>query len=262
MTMRVVPVAQLADNYAYLVIDEDSASAAVVDVSEAAPVLDAAAREKVQLVAILSTHHHFDHVGGNEDLLALAKGARIEVYGYSEDRERIPGLTRGLADGAEFTVGSLRGRAIFIPAHTRGHLAYYFPDHKAVFTGDTMFAGGCGRLFEGDAAQMMDSLSRLAELPDDTEVYFGHEYTEKNLQFAAELEPSNAALAERRREVGELRAAGRPSTPTTIAIEKATNPFLRWTSPELAASVRDRSPSAGADPESIFAATRQLKDNY
>jgi len=260
--MRVVPVAQLADNYAYLVIDEAAGIAGVVDVAEAAPVLDAAAAEGVRLVAILSTHHHFDHVGGNEDLIASLPAGSLEVYGFAGDRERIPGITRGLADGEELALGSLRARAIFIPAHTRGHLAYYFAKDGVVFTGDTLFAGGCGRLFEGDAPQMMSSLSRLAGLPDETRVYCGHEYTTKNLEFAAMLEPSNGELAKRRREVAALRAEGKPSVPTTIAIEKETNPFLRWSSPELAASVRARESDVTSEPASIFAATRRLKDNY
>jgi hydroxyacylglutathione hydrolase len=260
--MRVLPVDQLADNYAYLVIDETSGSAAVVDVAEADPVLEAATREGVRIVAILSTHHHFDHVAGNDDLLAKLPAGSIDVYGYEGDRERIPGLTRGLADGDELSLGSLRARAIFIPAHTRGHLAYYFAADGHVFTGDTLFAGGCGRLFEGDAKQMMSSLSRLAELPGDTRVWCGHEYTAKNLEFAAELEPGNADLAARRREVAELRARGLPTVPTTIAMEKATNPFLRWSAPELAASVRQRDPAAAAGAESVFAATRRLKDNW
>lgn len=260
--MRVVPVPQLADNYAYLVIDEASGICGVVDVAEAGPVVAAAGREGAKIVAILSTHHHFDHVGGNEDLIAALPPGSLDVYGYAEDRERIPGITRGLADGESFRLGALDGRAIFIPAHTRGHLAYHFPAERIVFTGDTMFAGGCGRLFEGDARQMMNSLGRLAGLPDDTRVYCGHEYTAKNLEFAATLEPSNAALAERRREVAKMLAEGRPSVPTTIAIEKQTNPFLRSTSAELAASVRAQEPGVGTDAESIFAATRRLKDNY
>jgi hydroxyacylglutathione hydrolase len=260
--MRVVPVAQLADNYAYLVIDEAAGVCGVVDVAEAPPVIAAAEREGARIVAILSTHHHFDHVGGNDDLIGRLGRGSVEVYGFGEDRERIPGITRGLADGEELTVGSLRGRAIFIPAHTRGHLAYHFPSERVVFTGDTLFAGGCGRLFEGDAPQMMSSLLRLAQLPGDTQVYCGHEYTAKNLEFAAMLEPSNAALARRRGEVAALRSAGKPTVPTTIAIEKETNPFLRWSSPELAASVCAREPGVASDPASIFAATRRLKDNY
>jgi hydroxyacylglutathione hydrolase len=260
--MRVVPVDQLSDNYAYLVIDEGRSEAGVVDVAEAGPVLEAARREGVAIVAILSTHHHFDHVAGNEDLLAALPPGSVEVYGYAGDRERIPGLTRGLEDGEAFELGSLAGRAMFIPAHTRGHLAYHFAAEKVVFTGDTLFAGGCGRLFEGDAPQMMASLTKLAALPDDTRVYCGHEYTASNLRFAAELEPSSAALAERRREVDAMRAEGRPTVPTTIALEKATNPFLRWSSPELAASVLARDPGAGTDAASIFAATRRLKDHF
>jgi hydroxyacylglutathione hydrolase len=260
--MRVVPVPQLADNYAYLVVDEASRVAGVVDVAEAGPVLDAARREGVRLVAILSTHHHFDHVGGNEELLAALPAGSVEVFGYAGDRERIPGITRGIADGEEFELGGLHCRGIFIPAHTRGHLAWHFAAEKVVFTGDTLFAGGCGRLFEGDAPQMMASLQRLAALPDDTLVYCGHEYTARNLEFAAELEPSNVALASRRREVDELRGAGKPTVPTTIAIEKATNPFLRSSSVELARSVRAREAGVGEDAAAVFAATRRLKDNY
>jgi len=261
-TMRVVPVHQLSDNYAYLVIDSDENVAAVVDVAEAGPVVDAAAREGVEIVAILSTHHHFDHVGGNDDLIAACRPRELRVYGFAGDSERIPGITDPLADGQTFDLSGLGARAIFIPAHTRGHLAYYFPDQSTVFTGDTLFAGGCGRLFEGDAAQMKCSLERLAELPDDTQVYCGHEYTQSNLTFAATLEPANAALSQRRQEVDALIQAGRPSVPTTIAIEKATNPFLRCTSAELRRSVSEQVPGVGDDDVAVFAATRSLKDNF
>jgi len=260
--MRIVPVRQLADNYAYLVIDEAAGICGVVDVADAGPVVEAAAREEVELVAILSTHHHFDHVGGNEALIAARTPAALRVFGYAGDAERIPGITDPLDDGQQLELGSLRARAIFIPAHTRGHLAYYFEESGAVFTGDTLFAGGCGRLFEGDAAQMKSSLERLAGLPDSTDVYCGHEYTQSNLAFAATLEPGNAALAQRRAEVDALVAAGRPSVPTTIAIEKATNPFLRSDSAELRAAVLAKVADAGDDDVSVFAATRRLKDDY
>ena len=260
--MRVVPVPQLLDNYAYLVIDPSTRIAAVVDVAEARPVLDAAERESVSLVAILSTHHHFDHVGGNEDLISAVRPRKLSVYGYAGDRSRIPGITEALDDGETFAVGELSGQALFIPAHTRGHLAYWFPAHKSVFTGDTLFAGGCGRLFEGDARQMMSSLAKLARLPDDTRVYCGHEYTEKNLEFAATLESHNRDLDKRREEVRRLRQAGQPTVPSTIAVEKATNPFLRTDSAELRSAVRERVRGVADDPVAVFAAVRSLKDQF
>jgi len=259
--VEVVPVPQLSDNYAYLVIDPASRQAGVVDCAEAPAVLDEAARRGLNLVAVLATHHHFDHVGGNTALLAAVPGLR--VYGSTEDGPRIPGLTHPVRDEDGVEVGGLRGRVIMIPAHTSGHVAYHFPADKVVFTGDTLFAGGCGRLFEGDAAQMMGSLGRLAALPDDTRVYCGHEYTEKNLRFAAQLEPGNQRLAEKLASVERLRQQGKPTVPSTIAEEKNTNPFLRVDSPELAASVRKRVGNLPAgDRTALFAAVRALKDRF
>jgi hydroxyacylglutathione hydrolase len=257
----VVPVPQLADNYAYLLVDPAARTAAVVDCAEAPPVLAAIAQRGLRLLAVLSTHHHFDHVGGNLDLRAAFPD--VEIYGSADDAPRIPGITRRVSDGDTVRLGSLEGRVIFIPAHTSGHVAYYFPAERTVFTGDTLFAGGCGRLFEGDAAQMMASLARLAALPDATRVYCGHEYTEKNLRFAAILEPGNAALRGKLATVEALRRDARPTVPTTIADEKATNPFLRMDSAELAASVRRRVPDLPPDdPTALFAAVRALKDRY
>jgi hydroxyacylglutathione hydrolase len=259
--VRVVPVPQLTDNYAYLISDERGVGC-VVDVAEAGPVLEAGNSAGVSIAAILSTHHHFDHVGGNEELVASRLPEPVRVFGYAGDRDRIPCLTNAVEDGGSLVVGDLKATAIFIPAHTRGHIAYYFPEPGVVFTGDTLFAGGCGRLFEGDAGQMMASLARLASLPDATLVYCGHEYTRSNLEFAATLEPNNADLATRRREVEGVRAAGLPTVPTTIALEKKTNPFLRSDSPELIESVCRQMPGTGSDALSIFAATRKLKDKF
>ena len=258
--MRVVPVPVLLDNYAYLVIDEGSREAAVVDPSEADPVLEAAKRENVKLRAIWNTHHHWDHVGGNRDLLVALPD--LGVRGYAGDQSRIPGITDPVEDGGEFRFGSLRVRVIFIPAHTSGHVAYHLPDEKAVFTGDTLFAGGCGRLFEGDAAMMVRSLGRLTGLPPDTRVYCGHEYTVKNLEFALTLEPGNAALRGKYERVRRMREAGEPTVPSTIGEELETNPFLRPASEELQRSILGKFPGTPADPVAVFARTRELKDDF
>ena len=255
--MRVVPIPQLMDNYAYLVIDESTRDAGIVDCAEAAPVLNAVAQEKTKLTAILPTHHHYDHVGGNEDL--LSKNPGLTVYGVDN---RIPGLTDRVEDGAEIRVGGLAARVIFIPAHTTGHIAYYFESEKAVFTGDTLFAGGCGRLFEGDAAMMIKSLSKLMALPDDTSVYFGHEYTEKNLRFALSLEPGNEALRRKYDWVIEQSKSNQPTTPTSIGSEKETNPFFRWRSPELRATLQQNYPDTSMDDVAVFAKVRALKDVF
>jgi len=255
--MRVIPIPQLSDNYAYLVIDPSTREAGIVDCAEVPPILEAVEREGVALTAILPTHHHFDHVGGNDDLLVARPG--LTVYGFDD---RVPGLTDRVGQGDRVRVGSLEARVLSIPAHTTGHIAYYFAKENAVFTGDTLFAGGCGRLFEGDAAMMVDSLKKLRELPDETQVYFGHEYTVKNLDFALTLEPHNRALREKREWAAVTTAGGGYTTPTSIGSEKATNPFLRWESAELRRTLADRFPDLPMDDVAVFAKTRQLKDNF
>lgn len=255
--MKVVPIPQLMDNYAYLVIDEGTRDAGIVDCAEADAVLKAVTREGVTLTTILPTHHHFDHVGGNADLLAALPD--LAVYGFDD---RIPGLTRQVRDGDSIRVGKLEARVIFIPAHTSGHIAYHFESERSVFTGDTLFAAGCGRLFEGDAAMMIASLSKLLALPDETAVYFGHEYTEKNLRFARRLEPNNADIRAKHEWAVAQNEKRAPTTPTTIASEKQTNPFFRWRSPELRRTLHQQFPDLPMDDVSVFAKTRALKDNY
>jgi hydroxyacylglutathione hydrolase len=258
--MAIVPVPQLSDNFAYLIIDDASKVSGVVDCAEADKVLAEVSRRGVELVAVLSTHWHFDHVGGNEDLLRRKPG--LKVYGARAEGGRIPGLTNPLDDGDTVGVGNLEGRVIGIPAHTSGHIAYYFPAFKAAFTGDTLFIGGCGRVFEGRAATMVESLRKLASLPDDTQVFCGHEYTEKNLRFALTLEPNNAALKAKHEWARKMRAEGKWTVPSTIGEEKKINPFLRTDSAELRASVKRLDPSVGDDPVSIFARVRELKDRF
>lgn len=259
--MEIVPLPLLSDNYGYLLIDRSSKRAAIVDCSEAAPVLAEVERRGLQLEAILSTHHHFDHIGGNEEVARALPG--IRVLGSREDLSRVPALTEPLADGDAFEVIGRRGRALFIPAHTSGHLAYFFADEGPdVFTGDTLFAAGCGRLFEGSPAQMMRSLAKLAALPDATRVWCGHEYTQKNLLFARELEPTNADIAAKLTRVETQRSSGKPTVPSSIGEEKRTNPFLRSDSPELRRTLQRRFPELGTDSVAVFAKTRELKDSF
>jgi hydroxyacylglutathione hydrolase len=247
--MRVVSVPCLKDNFAYLVIDHDG-RCAVVDPGEAAPIEAALARENVQLAAVWATHHHPDHVGGVAELVARHPG--IEVVVGKKDASRTPKVTRTVDDGDEVTLGSLRARCIHNPGHTLG--AITFVVDGCAFTGDTLFGGGCGRVFEGDAAMMHASLMRLAALPPETRVYFGHEYTASNLRFAAAVEPDNTQIAAR---AGSLAS---PSTPSTIADERATNPFLRAAEPSVAAAAVAR--GASGDPVSVFAAVREWKDGF
>src|SRR5512144_2079975 len=206
--MRVVSVPCLKHNFAYLVIDRDG-RCAVVDPGEAPPVEAALLRENVQLAAIWATHHHPDHVGGIPALVARRTG--VEVVVGVRDAPRTPSVTRTLEDGDEVALGALRARCIHNPGHTLGALSFVV--EGCAFTGDTLFGGGCGRVFEGDPAMMHASLMRLAALPPDTRVYFGHEYTASNLRFAAAVEPDNAAVADR------ATSLATPSTPSTIAAE-------------------------------------------
>jgi hydroxyacylglutathione hydrolase len=245
--MQVIPVPCLQDNYAYLLVCEATLKAVVVDPSEADPVLAAVRAERVDLVAILNTHHHHDHTGGNDELRMEVEG--LAVYGHASDRGRIPGLTVGLEDGAEVRAGNLSLRAIHNPGHTLGAVSY--TGGGAVFTGDTLFVAGCGRLFEGTAPMMFASLQSIAALPADTRVYPGHEYAAKNLRFAATVESDNPAIGRR----GE-------GVPSTIALERATNPFLRCSEPAVRAAALSADPGCDGTPSAVFAVIRRLRDRF
>ncbi len=257
--MEIIRIPVLSDNYIFLMLDLDRQIAAVVDPAEAAPVLAVLADHQVQLVAIFNTHHHGDHVGGNKELMVAFPD--ICVYGGAEDRGRIPGQQVYLVDGDRVQFGDRVAEVFFIPGHTRAHIAYYFPPLERdlpgeLFCGDTIFAGGCGRLFEGTPAQMVGSMTKLRQLPDNTRIWCAHEYTLSNLKFAITVDPDNQELQQRLIDVTAARSNAVPTVPSLLGIEKRTNPFLRWDIAALQASV------ASNDGIETFARIRGRKDQF
>ena len=237
MGLHIERIPTLSDNYTYLITCEESGESAVVDAPEEEPVVKRIDSLGAKLTKVLSTHHHWDHAAANPD---LAKRYGTPVYGHASDEGRLPGLSEGLEEGDHIEVGRQRARILFIPAHTRGHIAYVFDDAEAVFCGDTLFAAGCGRLFEGTPEMMFTALhEKLGALPDSMRIFCGHEYTESNLRFAAHLEPENEAVRAKLVQVSEMRSHAAAdwhdatteemSIPSTLGEERATNPFLRAT---------------------------------
>ncbi len=240
MGLRIERIPTLSDNYSYLVICEATNEAAVIDAPELDPVVRRIEETGARVTKILSTHHHGDHTGANP---ALAERYGAPVFGHVSDANRIPGFTDGLEEGDTVAVGEQVARVAFVPAHTSGHIAYVFDEAKAIFCGDTLFVAGCGRLFEGDAQMMYTSLcEKLGALPDDYRVFCGHEYTEGSLVFAEHVEPDNAAIREKLEAVRKIRAGAAAdwhdatpaemTVPSTLAEERAINPFLRAESVE------------------------------
>lgn len=253
--LTIEPVACLSDNYAYLIHDSASGLVAIVDPSEPGPVKRALTERGLKLTHILNTHHHLDHTGGN---VPLKEEFGAEVVGPGKDRERIPGIDKGVDESTGWRFGPHRARVLEIPAHTRSHIAFVFDDTHAVFTGDTLFSMGCGRLFEGTPQMMWDSLSKLMTLDDKTRVYCGHEYTLNNGRFALTLEPGNADLQARMKDVEALRAKNAPTIPSTIGLEKKTNPFLRPDSAEI----RKTLGMTTANNVEVFGEMRRRKDSF
>ncbi|CEF55234.1 hydroxyacylglutathione hydrolase [Acetobacter ghanensis] len=233
LTVRAIPV--LSDNYAWLLRDESTGITAVVDPGEAAPIERTLEQEGSGLDFILLTHHHHDHIGGTETLRTRYHAA---VAGPAAEQHRMPHLDLPLNDNDRVKLGQSTGRVIAMPGHTLGHISYYFDQPPALFCGDTLFSLGCGRLFEGTAQQMFVSLARLRDLPDQTLVCCGHEYTLSNSLFATHVDPENPALRTRAEEVSALRDKGLPTVPSTLGLERATNPFLRAANADVLATLR------------------------
>jgi hydroxyacylglutathione hydrolase len=251
LAIEIIPI--LRDNYAFLLTDAGTGTTGVVDPGEARPVLERLAQSGRRLDWILITHHHGDHTGGNTEIKERT-GCRI--VGPSAEAARIPGLDLGVGEGESFELGASRAALIATPGHTAGPISYHFADARALFCGDTLFVMGCGRLIEGDARTMWASLGKLMALPDATRVYCGHEYTLANARFAVTVDPENPLLQERLRTVEAARAAGKPTVPSTMGEEKATNPFLRAAEP----AIRRRLGLEGADDAEVFAEIRRRKD--
>lgn len=255
MPLEIVTIPCLKDNYAFLAHDRVTGQTAVIDVPEAAPIANALKQRGWRLSHVLLTHHHWDHVDG---LAALLADHPATVIGAAADAHRLPPLDVAVAEGDRIVIGSDEGQVIDVSGHTVGHIAFYFPASSVVFTADSLMAAGCGRLFEGTPAQMYASLAKLSALPGETLVCSGHEYTAANAKFALTIEPGNAALISRIEKIETARAQGRPTVPSLLSTERATNPFLRSDSPEIQANLG----LSGADPIAVFTEIRRRKDSF
>jgi hydroxyacylglutathione hydrolase len=245
----------LSDNYGYLIHDPEADMTAAIDTPDVAPIEAALRSHGWELTHILNTHHHADHAGGN---LKLQETTGCTIIGPRDEADKIPGIEKEVGDGDTFLFGTHEVRVLGVPGHTLGHIAYFFEDGDVAFVGDALFALGCGRVFEGTPDQMWTSLEKIMALPDSTQVYCAHEYTQANAQFAITIEPGNADLAERVKEIESLRARGEPTVPTSIGLERRTNPFVRPESQEIQNTVG----LIGAAPSEIFTEVRHRKDNF
>ncbi|MGX0975733.1 hydroxyacylglutathione hydrolase [Roseovarius sp. MBR-51] len=255
MVLQILTVPCLADNYAYIAHDPATGVTAVIDVPEAEPILQALDKQGWSASLVLLTHHHADHIQGLGALLARHSAS---VIGAAADAHRLPPLDRTVSDGDQIGIGSETGVVMDVSGHTVGHLAFHFPQSAVVFTADSLMAMGCGRVFEGTMAQMFESLGKISSLPPQTTICSGHEYTESNAKFARTVDPDNAALISRSIEISAARAAGRPTVPSILADELATNPFLRAGD----AGIQAQLGMTGSAPVDVFAEIRARKDRF
>lgn len=255
MTLQVETVACLSDNYAFLAHDPGTGETTVIDVPEAAPILQALEKKGWKATQVILTHHHADHSQGLPELLARHKAT---VVGATADAHRLPPLDMAVSEGDTVRIGAEEGTVIDVSGHTIGHIALYFPASAVAFTADSLMALGCGRVFEGTMPQMWASLSKIAALPSETTICSGHEYTQANGRFAITIDPDNPRLISRIKAVDAARSQGQPTVPSTLAEELATNPFLRATNPAVQAHLG----MTGADPADVFAEIRRRKDSF
>ena len=253
--MKVEIIKCLQDNYSYIIVDEKNQTACVIDPSEAQPIINFVEEKKIHLKYILNTHHHYDHVGGN---LELKEKTQCKIIGAEIDKKRIPGIDIYLKDKEIFFLGSSKFIAIETPGHTVGHICFYFDCDNILFSGDTLFALGCGRLFEGTPKQMWSSLKFIKNLPNETLIYCGHEYTESNSKFAISLLPDDKDLEKKKNKIKSLRKKGIPTIPTTIGEEKRFNPFLKVDDEEFLEKVDLKN----MEENMVFEKIRKLKDIF
>jgi hydroxyacylglutathione hydrolase len=253
MDVEIIPC--LNDNYSYLIKDNQTNTVAIIDPSEFGPCDKKINQKYKKLDFILNTHHHFDHIGGNTE---LKKKYQSKILGFEADKKRIPGIDILLKDGQELRIGNLNFKTIFIPGHTSGHIAFYFEKERIVFTGDTLFSLGCGRVFEGTCKQMFDSINKIKNLPEDTRIYCGHEYTENNLEFCLKFNPNNYYLRDKKKVIEAKIRGKKPTIPSTIQDEIQTNIFLRYDDLD----VKNELNLKKATDLEIFTKLRDLKDNF
>ena len=253
--MQITPIPCLTDNYAYIINDNNSKIAGVVDPSEAAPIISFLNKKNLKLSYILNTHHHFDHIGGNTELKKLYNA---KVVGFVGDKHRIPGIDIILGDNEKWTFGNSLVKILHIPGHTLGHICFFFENEKIAFTGDTLFSLGCGRIFEGDHKQMLQSINKIKKLPKSTNIYCGHEYTYKNAEFCMKYDSDNFNLKKKFETIKKLRSRNSPTVPTTLAEELNTNIFLRCDQNDLKIKLNMKN----EEDFKVFKRVRDLKDDF
>ena len=253
--MQVTPIPCLTDNYAYIIHDDNLKTIGVVDPSEPKPIISFLKKQNLKLNYILNTHHHFDHVGGN---LELKKIYNAKIVGFAEDKHRIPGIDVTLLNNEKWSFGNSIVKVFHIPGHTLGHICFFFEKEKIVFTGDTLFSLGCGKIFEGTHEQMLNSLNKIKQLPKDTMIYCGHEYTYKNAEFCMKYDSENIDLKKKFEKIKKLRSQNLPTVPSSLEDEIKTNIFLRCDQKELKIKLNMKN----QEDSKVFSKVRDLKDNF